>query len=155
MDKPERIYLAYLTEPREVGESSQRSPQHLTLVPPFEPNPQVAIETVHATRKFFRRFPIQVAEITNFGPNQDIPVYTLRPVNILVALHNVLMDELEHRGIDTEHLKYTRDDYHPHIFIKPHHDRLEEGQRLVVDHIAVMQKSKYARTVLAKEYLEQ
>ena len=155
MDKPERIYLAYLTEPREVGESSAHSPQHLTLVPPFESEPQTAIEAVQATKGYFKQFPIQVAEITHFGFNQDIPIYTIRPINILAALHNALMDELERRGVDTAPLKYIRDDYHPHISIKPAHAKLQDGQKFVVDHIAVMQKSKRARTVLAKEQLAQ
>lgn len=155
IDKPERIYLAYLTEPREVGESTPHSPQHLTLVPPFEPKPQIAIEAVRATKDFFRQFPVQVAEKTNFGPDQDIPVYIIRPKNILAALHNALMDELEQRGIDTAPLKFTRKNYQPHITIKPSHSKLEKGQRLVVDHIAVMQKGSKARTLRALERLEQ
>jgi hypothetical protein len=63
------------------------------------------------------------------------------------------MDELERRGINITHLKHVRDEYVPHITIKPSHPALEEGQRLVIDHIAVMQKSEKARTVLAKEPL--
>ena len=152
---PERIYLAYLTESREIGESTPHSPQHLTLVPPFEPKPQIAIEAVQATKNHFRQFPIRISERTNFGPDRDIPVYIVQPINILAALHNTLMDELQLRGIDTASLKYTRDNYQPHISIKPGQDKLEMGQKLVIDHIAVMQKSQKARTVLAKEELEQ
>ncbi|PJE65737.1 hypothetical protein COU91_00020 [Candidatus Saccharibacteria bacterium CG10_big_fil_rev_8_21_14_0_10_47_8] len=155
MSDTERFYLAYLTEPREAGDSSPHSPQHLTLVPPFVSDAQTVVDAVHSVKDTFRQFPFKIAERVQIGPNQNVAVYTIRPVQILVALHKALLDELEHRGIDMSHLKYVRDEYVPHITIKPKHPTLQKGQRLVVDHIAVMQKAKEARTVLAKEHLEQ
>ncbi len=154
-NKMERLYLAYLTEPREIGESSPHSPQHLTLVPPFMSDARTVIGAVQTVKSTFRQFPVKVAERTQIGPDRGIAVYTIRPTQILAALHRALLDELEDRGVDMTHLKYVRDEYVPHITIKPRHPALQEGQRLVIDHIAVMQKTNDARTVIAKGGLEQ
>lgn len=151
----EYIYLAYLAEPREVGVSTPHSPQHLTLVPPFQSALKPVLEAVREVKNtsFRQQFPVRVGEQLRFGPNQEIAVYSIQPPNIVVALHRALVEALERRGIDMARLKHIRDEYVPHITIKPNHPVLKPGQHLEVDHIAVMEKTDKARTVLAKESL--
>ena len=149
-----RLYLAYLTEPREIGESTPHSPQHLTLVPPFLAEPNFVIESAQAVGRNVKQFPARIGEIALLGPKKDLEVYTVEPLQLLNLLHNFLMDELERREVDTSHMKHIRDEYRPHITVKPRHQRLQKDNRLTIDHIAVMEKADDTRILLAKEELQ-
>ena len=152
----EYAYLAYLTEPRRVGERTKRSPQHMTLVPPFPFNiPLVKIqEAVHDVAADTRIFQVKVAEEAKFGPTQGIDVKIIRPVNLVKALHYQLMYSLASRGIGLPADRFVYDNFMPHITIKPSHTTdLAKGQILNIDHIAIMHKDKGHRTLLAREEL--
>lgn len=151
----EYAYLAYLTESRQVGESTKRSPQHMTLVPPFPFNISLVKiqEAVHEVAADTRTFQVKVAEEAKFGPMQRIDVRIIRPVNVVKALHYQLMYSLASRGINLSD-RFVYDGFMPHITIKPSHTTdLTKGQILTVDHIAIMHKDKGHRTLLAREEL--
>lgn len=150
MGSIERIYLAYLTEPREVGVSTKHSPQHLTLMQPFTPNFTMATGAAEEVKTMLEPFEVHVAEQVMFGPNHDIPVRLIEPVDSLRLLHNALVVALEQRDIDLTRIDYIRNSYKPHIAVKPGAPEIAKGQTFLVNHIAVMGKGKNARTVLAK-----
>ena len=151
----EYVYLAYLTEPREVGESTKRSPQHLTLVPPFPfdtPLPMIkeAVDEVAAEAK-----PIQavVDKEARFGATRNIIVRLIKPAGVIRALHFQLMYSLQSRGV-TVPSKFVYETYLPHVTIKPVHQAgLAKNQRLTINHIAIMHKDKGHRTMLYKKEL--
>ncbi|HXY17968.1 MAG TPA: 2'-5' RNA ligase family protein [Candidatus Nitrosopolaris sp.] len=151
----EYIYLAYLTEPREVGESTKRSPQHLTLVPPFRfgiPLSELK-EAVHEVAEGTSTFQIKVAKEAKFGPNHNINVFLVEPADVVKMLHFQLMYKLQSAGVSLP-TNYVYDAFVPHIRIRPvHKTNLAEGQLLNVDHLAIMHKNKGYRTLLAKEEL--
>jgi len=149
----ERIYIAYLTEPREVGVSSKHSPQHLTLVPTFEPNLSMAVDAVEEVQTMFDPFEVHATRQAMFGPDYDIPVYLVEPIDDLVLLHAALVTALEKRKMDLTHTRYIRDEFQPHIAIKANSPGITEGQNFLVDHLAVMGKGENVRTVLAKMVL--
>lgn len=148
------VYLAYLTEPGDVDEGSEGSHQHLTFVHPFPAKyRQVALETMPLIENSFREFPVMVAEKTLFGPNNDISVYLIQPAGILRAIHSALLTELENRGVVLKDKDYIGKNYTPHITIKSGQPLLEAGQRLLIDNIALIHKSRSSETILAKRVL--
>lgn len=153
----EYLYLAFLTEPREVSASTPHSPQHLTLVPPFQSALEPVLEAIREVKgtSFRQKFPVRVGEQLRLGPKQEIAAYSIQPPNIVAAFHGALVESLEKRGIDMSRVNHIRDDYLPHITIKPSHPALEPGQPLNINHIAVMEKTDKSRTMLAQEYLGQ
>lgn len=155
-NRSEYVYLAYLTEPREIGKSTKRSPQHLTLVPPFQfDNPLSELrDVVHEVAADTRAIPVKVARESKLGPNRSIDVRLIEPVDAVRALHRQLMYKLESKGVLLP-TKYVYDAFLPHITLKPAHTTdLQSGQILTINHIAIMHKSKDLRTLLAKEELK-
>lgn len=151
----EYAYLAYLTEDREVGESTKRSPQHLTLVPPFPFDLSLAKvqEAVHEVAADTKPFQVKVANEVKFGSNYMVTVRIIEPAGIVRALHYQLMYSLHSRGIPLPS-KFVYETYSPHITVKPAHPtELSTGQIMTIDHIAIMHKDKGYRTLLAREEL--
>lgn len=149
----EYLYLAYLTEPRRVGESTKRSPQHLTLVPPFSYDLPVSAlrDAVHDVAAETAPFDIKVTAEAKFGPDRNIDVRLLEPADVVRALHSRLMNRLELSGVKLP-AKYVYKDFVPHISVKPaHSSQLAEGEIFKLDHIAIMHKDKALRTLLARE----
>lgn len=155
-NKPdEYAYLAYLTEPRGVGESTKRSPQHLTLVPPFpfDVSLQDLRNAVREVASETRSFDVKVGKEAKFGPSRNIDVLLVEPADVVRMLHFQLMYKLESAGVELP-TKYVYDAFLPHITIKPSHTtKLKKGQLLSIDHIAIMYKDKGHRTLLAREEL--
>lgn len=152
---PEYFYIAYLTEKRQVGESTKRSPQHLTLVPPFKNEGQIANlkKAIHEVTADIRAFQVKVGREAKFGPSRNIDVRLIEPVKVVRMLHYQLMYKLESLGV-TLPAKYVYESYVPHIAVKPAHtSKLSKGQMLSVDHLALLHKSKGHRTLVAKEEL--
>lgn len=151
----ERLYFAYLTEHREVGQSTPHSPQHLTLVPPFLADRSKAIQAAESVSHNLKQFPIRVGGSANFGENHETKVYLVEPVQIVRMLHNFLLDELQARDVDLNRINFIRDDYVPHITKKERHQPLQKGQRMVIDHIGLMLKTDKERTLIHREDLRQ
>jgi 2'-5' RNA ligase len=145
-------YCAYLVEPRQVGDRSNHTPQHLTLSPPTPANEADVLQAASETAKRFDPFEIALGEHAMFGPNEDIPVMVIEPNFILQALHKILISKLEEKGILFKDNRYIGDRYAPHIALKRYHPNIS-GDRLLIDHIAVMRKDDDIKTVLAKEPL--
>ena len=151
----EFIYLAFLTEPRNVGESTKRSPQHLTLVPPFPNDISVSEikKVVSDVATQTAAFNIHVSGEARLGPNHNINVRLVEPVDTVRVLHSNLMYKLESLGA-TLPAKYVHKDFLPHITIKPAHStNLHTDQVITVDHIAIMHKDRGHRTLLARQEL--
>jgi 2'-5' RNA ligase len=151
----EYIYLAFLTEPRRVGEATKRSPQHLTLVPPF-PNDVPVLEikkAVHDVAAQTAPFDIKISGEAKFGPQQNIDVRLVEPADVIRMLHSLLMYKLEAIGVSLP-AKYVHKDYVPHISVKPTHaNQLSPEEVFTLDHVAIMHKDSGRRTLLAKEDL--
>ena len=151
----EYIYLAFLTEPRQVGEKTKRSPQHLTLVPPFPAiSPlsklKTAVKEVAAETKPVKA---KIAKEARWGPRRNIDVFLVEPVDVIAMLHYQLMHKLESIGISVP-TNYVREAFLPHIRVRPAHTtEFKKGQMIDIDHIAIMHKDKGYRTMLAKEEL--
>lgn len=151
----EYTYLAYLTEHREIGERTKRSPQHLTLVPPFSfnfllPDLREAVREVAAETK---AFDVKIDREDKFGPSRNINVFLIKPVDVVRALHYQLMYSLQAVGI-YQPTKFVFENFVPHITTKPAHTtNLSKGQIINIDHIAIMHKDKGFRTLLAREEL--
>lgn len=152
-----RLYLAYLTEPFEVGDETLESPQHMTLVGTFLASPDLTITATQSAidSEGIRQFPITVGREDLFGASRDLPAYRIEPVTTaLRGLHNALIGGLiEHAGIKITQPQWVLDHYTPHITKKPHRPELEEGQMFTVDHVAIMQKDSKIKRLIAKEAL--
>lgn len=151
----EYAYLAYLTERREIGERTKRSPQHLTLVPPFSFNvPLLKLrKAVREVATEIKSFDAKIDKQDRFGPSHNITVLLVKPVDVIKALHYQLMYSLEARGVNLP-TKFVFENFVPHITTKPAHTTsLSRGQIINIDHIAIMHKDKGFRTLLAREEL--
>ncbi|MBI2285509.1 2'-5' RNA ligase family protein [Candidatus Saccharibacteria bacterium] len=154
MGKDERLYFAYLTENWVVGHAARRSPQHLTLVPPFQLSVTEAIKVCSQTVDEFAPFDVEVLQTDFFGPRQDIEVRLVEPTRKLFNLHESLLRKLGTVGLNTKNLSYVGRDYLPHITVKPSHPNIpQEGQVLRIDHIALMHKDRHFRKLIHKESL--
>lgn len=149
----ERYYYAFLTEERSVGDESKRTPQHITLIPPFIADKKDVIEVAAQTALEYDPFNIEAGERAMFGPEKDIPVIIIKPNELLHAIHMALLKKLEDRNIAIQPNRFIGDGFIPHIALKPYHPDLDETRPITVDHIAVMHKYKSVKTVLAKNVL--
>ena len=149
-DDNERYYYAFLTEKREVGESSRHTPQHITLFPPFIADKGNVLEMAEEAAIEFDPFGVETGERAMFGPENDIPVIVLKPSRLLHSIHTALLNKLELRNVSIQPNRFIGDGYIPHIALKPYHPELDETQPITVDHIAVMRKYKNTKTVMAK-----
>jgi 2'-5' RNA ligase len=152
-DNGERYYYAFLTEERNAGHESKHTPQHITLIPPFNAKKEDVLAVAKETAADFNPFEIETGEHTMFGPEKNIPVIEIKPNQILHAIHLALLARLEARDIIIKEGKFIGDDYVPHIALKKFHPRLEETRPILVDHIAVMHKFKNIKTVIVKNTL--
>ncbi len=157
MSESSRIYLAYLTEPRLVGESSKRSPEHLTLVPPFIDSVEtraVATRAMAEVAKSTRSFQFRTTRQAWFGSEQNIGVYLIEPVEPIRRVHQALIDILLFQEIEIPD-QYIGDKFMPHIAIKNYQPALKPNQAFTFDHIGLMQKTNRARTLLAIERFDE
>lgn len=152
-DGDERYYYAFLTEEREVGESSRHTPQHTTLFPPFIADKGDVLEIAEETAIEFDPFDVETGERAMFGPENDIPVIVLKSSRLLHSMHMALLNKLELRSVSIQPNRFIGDGYIPHIALKPYHPELDETQPITIDHIAVIHKYKNIKTVMAKYVL--
>jgi 2'-5' RNA ligase len=149
-----RLYYAFLTEDWQVGHRAKRSPQHLTLIPPFMANVSLAKSLAKDIASNFASFKVMIGKKTYFGPKKDIEVFLIEPSSTLNSLHKMLLEKLHEKKVDINHLKHTSKDFRPHITVKLTHPRLPQtGQPLTIDHIALMKKTRHERILVAKEKL--
>lgn len=149
LSKDERYFYVFLTEKLNVGDKSNHTPQHVTLVPPFSANEKIVLAVAKLVATKSDSFEIKLDGRTMIGPKKDIPVISVRPNNYLHAIHVSLFDELEKQNINTGYTRYIRDEFTPHITIKKHLPSINETKSMIFDHIAVIHKLKNLKTVLA------
>ncbi|HUC96330.1 MAG TPA: 2'-5' RNA ligase family protein [Candidatus Saccharimonadales bacterium] len=152
-DNGERYFYVFLTENREVGEVSKHTPQHITLIPPFAAGRSDVVNVASETASEFSPFRIETGEKETFGPKRDISVILIKPSEILTAIHVSLLKKLNDRDIVINLDEFIGENYTPHIAIKPSQPDLEGAQPILFDHIAVIQKNKNIKTVIAKNAL--
>ena len=85
-----------------------------------------------------------------FGPENNIPVVTIKPNESLKLIHKALFQELERRKISIPPNQYIGEGYVPHVAIKPYHAELDETKPLSIEHVAVVRKCNEIKTVMAK-----
>jgi len=144
-----RYFYVFLTEVRNVGDKSNHTPQHITLVPPITADEQIVLDVAKLVTSKFRQFKIELNGRAMIGVKKDISVVLVKPNVRLQSMHVSLFDELEKRSINTGYTRYIRDEYTPHITIKKYHPDIDDDKSMIFDHIAVMHKCKATKTVLA------
>ena len=149
-DPCNRYYYAYLTEEREIGESSKHTPQHITLFPPFVAYQSDAFDIAKDVASQFDSINVELGNHAMFGPEGDISVVLIKPNETLSLVHMALIKEIEQRKISIPSNHYIGEFYVPHIALKSYHPELDETKLITIDNIAVMRKCKEVKTVMAK-----
>ena len=151
----DRYFYVFLTEKRRIGDNSNHTPQHVTLVPPFFADKQAVLKVAETVASKFDPFEIKMDGRMMIGDKKDIPVILVKPNSYLQAVHVSLFDELGRHNINTGYTRFIRDEFTPHVTIKKYLPPINETQKLIFDHIAVMHKIKGTKTVVAKNMLGQ
>lgn len=152
-NKDEKYFYVYLTEDLEEESASKHTPQHITLVPPFEAKRQDVLDVAKETASEYSPFEVETGEHTMFGTEKDISVILIKPNQILQSMHMSLLDRLKSKNININYQHFIRDEFTPHITIKSFHPEVIENKALIIGHIAVMHKLKGVKTVLKIEGL--
>ena len=145
-----RYYYAFLTEKREVGDSSTHTPQHITLFPPFIADQKDVLEIADEVAAEFDPIEVSPGEHAMFGPENNIPVILIKPSRLLSSMHIALSKKLEQKNILIPSNDFIDEDYTPHIALKPYQQKLDENKPINIDHVAVMHKCKNIKTIMAK-----
>ena len=96
-----------------MGDRSNHTPQHITLVPPFLADEHVVLEVAKQVSSLFKPFEIKLNGQTMIGPKKDISVISVKPNKYLQAIHVSLFNELEKQNINTGYTRYIRDEFTP------------------------------------------
>lgn len=107
-------------EPVEVGQVYTPLPLHCTLMGWFSTDAPLT-ELENLTREICSRqkpFEMVSAEPALFGPNCDLPVFTLRPNSTFMALHLELLAHLEGIGAKQKQPSYAGPNYRMHVTTK-------------------------------------
>jgi 2'-5' RNA ligase len=155
LNKDEKYFYVYLTENLEEDSAFKHTPQHITLVPPFEAKRQDVLGVAKEAASEYRPFEVETGGHTMFGVEKDINVILIKPNQILQSMHMSLLNKLKERNININYQHFIRDEFTPHVTIKSFHPEINESKTLAIGHIAVMHKLKGVKTVLKIESLGQ
>jgi 2'-5' RNA ligase len=152
-NKNERYFYVVLTEDLNVGHQSKHTPQHITLVPPFNADRKIVINITKEVANKFDLFDVKLGKNEFFGSKKDIPVILIKQNNELNRLHINLIKILKEKNIDINKMyqgHFINNTFTPHVTIKKFHPRLAQTKPIKVDHLAVIHKNKNIKTVIAK-----
>lgn len=148
-----RYFYVLLTEEREVGDASKHTPQHITLIPPFEANRKDVLDVAMEVASLFGSFEVETDGHYRFGPRKNIHVVLIQPNDTLNSIHTILLEKLAFRNITFENDNFIGERFTPHIAIKSFHPELDEAKPIKMTFIAVMDKYKNIKTVISKNSL--
>jgi 2'-5' RNA ligase len=148
-----RYFYVCLIENLDVGHESKHTPQHITLIPPFIIEEQVALSVAKDVAEKLKPFNILLGKRDWFGPKKDIEVLLIKPNQSLNNIHLALIKSLKTRGVDIYTLyagQFINNGFTPHITIKKFHPVIDKSKPLKVNHIAVIRKDKNVKSIIAK-----
>jgi len=143
------FYCAYFLDNYETGKDFITTPSHLTIVPPFVTDRRDFLDVVNDITGKNSPFELEIGDSAMFGPNNDTPVFLIKPNDILHMMHRSLLDGMRQQGILLPDGQYAGDNYRPHITIGGRED-LHSGALINFNHISVVEKHEGTKTILAR-----
>lgn len=148
--KNDRYFYVILTKDSAIGEALKHTPQHITLIPPFEADEKDVLRVASKVASKHTRFEVETDGHILFGPRKNIPIVMIQPHESLKSIHLDLLNELALKNIVFQKDNFVGDGFTPHIAIKPFHSELDEIRPIPIDYIAVLHKVKDIKTIIAK-----
>jgi 2'-5' RNA ligase len=144
------LYCAYFLDNYESGEHFIAAPSHLTIIPPFVADNRndilSLVENITSNNDSFR---LEIGDRDVFGTNKDIPVFLIKPNNILNMIHKKILLGMQESRVSIPDSQYIGCNYRPHITIGDCTD-LASGDLINFDHISIVEKNESIKTVLAR-----
>jgi len=120
--------------------ATSRFPLHMTLVPPFRVDCELPT-LIAAVKRVSRETECLLAEVIGheqFGPNADIAVALILPIESVLNAHSRLTEVLRPLGWVAKEPHYNGEGFRPHITgTDDKHVRL--GERFLLNQIAVIE----------------
>jgi len=120
--------------------ATSRFPLHMTLVPPFRADCEL-LALIAAVKAVSRKTECMLAEVIGheqFGPNADIAVALIRPIESVLNAHSRLTEALIPLGWAATEPHYNGEGFRPHITsTDDRHVRL--GEQFLLNQIAVIE----------------
>ncbi|MEO8105399.1 MAG: 2'-5' RNA ligase family protein [Candidatus Saccharibacteria bacterium] len=139
MADAERFLVVAFTDQWPEGQPLANWPQHMTVTPWMVGDKGVVISAVAAVAAEVKPLEVSISGLDEFGPDHDIPVWTLGPREQLVGLHKAVVRRIgEAAALDDD--TYAGDRYAPHMSVKPSQPRHSLGDRLVLRSLSVIGK---------------
>ena len=138
----EHLVIVASLESLSVGTSfaTSRFPLHVTLVPPFRVDCELPT-LIAAVKRISRETECMLAEVIGheqFGPDADIAVALIRPIESVLNAHSRLTEALRPLGWVAKEPHYNGEGFRPHITgTDDRHIRLHE--QLLLNQIAVIE----------------
>lgn len=139
MTKADRFMVAAFTEQWPELTSMNAWPQHLTIMPWLLGDRDQAGRKITSICQEFCPLELTVDGQARFGPNHDVPVWTIAANMVLKGLHQAIIGGVG-RHAELENGDFTGDHYRPHITQKPGQPSLEVGDRLVLPMLSIIGK---------------
>ena len=138
----EHLVIVASLESLSVGTSfaTSRFPLHVTLVPPFRVDCELPT-LIAAVKRISRQTECMLAEVIGheqFGPDADIAVALIRPIESVLNAHSRLTEALRPLGWVAMEPHYNGEGFRPHITdTDDRHIRLDE--QFLLNQIAVIE----------------
>ena len=138
----EHLVIVASLESLSVGTSfaTSRFPLHVTLVPPFRVDGELPT-LIAAVKRISRETECMLAEVIGheqLGPDADIAVALIRPIESVLNAHSRLTEALSPLGWVAKEPHYNGEGFRPHITgTDDRHIRLQE--QLLLNQIAVIE----------------
>lgn len=149
MERKDRLMVAHLIEPTNVGDTFEAWPLHITLLPWFRTAQTWAEEVFRRCAADLRACRVvlgarQLGPVALFGEAEDIPVRPIGDSTALGVAHGVLLASL-HPFLDDK--TYIGGSYNPHVTIRNNPDP-GEGAEIDIATLSLIRHGVNHKTVV-------